>query len=171
MKKTFLVFLAGGVGYCALETLWRGRTHPSMALCGGTAVALFRKMAPRAPDRLTLCLRGGALITGCELLCGLAFNRDRQVWDYSRLPGNFRGQICPLFSALWCLLCLPLSALCPVLERHLALLDKRQAGDYNKTIPNCAVQNGKGAVLREAGCKSPTAATTVMADAGANATG
>lgn len=128
MKKTLLVFLAGGVGYCALETLWRGRTHPSMALCGGTAVALFRKMAPRAPDRLTLCLRGGALITGCELLCGLVFNRDRRVWDYSRLPGNYRGQICPLFSALWCLLCLPLSALCPVLERHLALLDKPEDG-------------------------------------------
>ena len=128
VPKLLVTFAAGGVGYCALETLWRGRTHPSMALCGGTVLAVFTKMVRRGGSRLGLCLRGCALITGCELLCGLVFNRDRQVWDYSRLPGNFRGQICPLFSALWFLLCIPLRGLCPLLERHLALLDKRGAG-------------------------------------------
>ena len=128
VPKLLVTIAAGGVGYCALETLWRGRTHPSMALCGGTVLAVFTKMVRRGGSRLGLCLRGCALITGCELLCGLVFNRDRQVWDYSRLPGNFRGQICPLFSALWFLLCIPLCGLCPLLERHLALLDKRGAG-------------------------------------------
>ena len=128
VPKLLVTFAAGGVGYCALETLWRGLTHPSMALCGGTVLAVFTKMVRRGGSRLGLCLRGCALITGCELLCGLVFNRDRQVWDYSRLPGNFRGQICPLFSALWFLLCIPLCGLCPLLERHLALLDKRGAG-------------------------------------------
>ena len=128
VPKLLVTFAAGGVGYCALETLWRGRTHPSMALCGGTVLAVFTKMVRRGGSRLGLCLRGCALITGCELLCGLVFNRDRQVWDYSRLPGNFRGQICPLFSALWFLLCIPLCGLCPLLERHLALLDTRGAG-------------------------------------------
>ena len=128
VPKLLVTFAAGGVGYCALETLWRGRTHPSMALCGGTVLAVFTKMVRKGGSRLGLCLRGCALITGCELLCGLTFNRDRQVWDYSRLPGNFRGQICPLFSALWFLLCIPLCGLCPLLERHLALLDKRGAG-------------------------------------------
>ena len=128
VPQLLVTFAAGGVGYCALETLWRGRTHPSMALCGGTVLAVFTKMVRRGGSRLGLCLRGCALITGCELLCGLTFNRDRQVWDYSRLPGNFRGQICPLFSALWFLLCIPLCGLCPLLERHLALLDKRGAG-------------------------------------------
>ena len=128
VPKLLVTFAAGGVGYCALETLWRGRTHPSMALCGGTVLAVFTKMVRRGGSRLGLCLRGCALITGCELLCGLVFNRDRQGWDYSRLPGNFRGQICPLFSALWFLLCIPLCGLCPLLERHLALLDKRGAG-------------------------------------------
>lgn len=128
VPKLLVTFAAGGVSYCALETLWRGRTHPSMALCGGTVLAVFTKMVRKGGSRLGLCLRGCALITGCELLCGLVFNRDRQVWDYSRLPGNFRGQICPLFSALWFLLCIPLCGLCPLLERHLALLDKRGAG-------------------------------------------
>ena len=123
--KQVLTFVAGGVGYCALETLWRGRTHPSMALCGGTVLVIFRKMAQKGGAVLPLCLKGGALITGCELLCGLLFNRDKSVWDYSRLPGNLFGQICPLFSGLWCLLCLPLTALCPLLDRHLSALDKR----------------------------------------------
>ena len=122
--KTLAVFAAGGVGYCALETLWRGRTHPSMALCGGTVLVGFRKLAQKGGSRLALCLKGCALITGCELLCGLVFNRDHGVWDYSALPGNLRGQICPLFSALWLGLCWPLSHLCPLLERHLTLLDK-----------------------------------------------
>lgn len=126
--KTLAVFAAGGVGYCALETLWRGRTHPSMFLCGGTVLVGFRRLAQKSTSRLGLCLKGCALITGCELLCGLAFNRGHTVWDYSRLWGNFRGQICPLFSALWLGLCWPLSHLCPVLERHLALLDKTGEG-------------------------------------------
>lgn len=127
VKQILCIFAAGGVGYCALETLWRGRTHPSMALCGGTALALFRPLARRTPGTLSLCLKGCALITGCELACGLCFNRDRTVWDYSRLPANLKGQICLGYSALWFLLCLPLAGLCPLLERHLALLDK--AGD------------------------------------------
>ena len=40
VPKLLVTFAAGGVGYCALETLWRGRTHPSMALCGGTVLAV-----------------------------------------------------------------------------------------------------------------------------------
>ena len=63
--KTLAVFAAGGVGYCALETLWRGRTHPSMALCGGTVLVGFRKLAQKGGSRLALCLKGCALITGC----------------------------------------------------------------------------------------------------------
>ena len=128
VPKLLVTFAAGGVGYCALETLWRGRTHPSMALCGGTVLAVFTKMVRRGGSRLGLCLRGCALITGCALLRGPVSNRDRQVWDYSRLPGNFRGQICPLFSALWFLLCIPLCGLCPLLGRHLARRDERGAG-------------------------------------------
>ena len=124
VRKTLLAFAAGGVGYCALETLWRGRTHPSMFLCGGAALAGFRRLAQKGGSRLGLCLKGCALITGCELLCGLVFNRRHTVWDYSRLPGNLRGQICPQFLALWLGLCWPLSHLCPLLERHLAALDK-----------------------------------------------
>ena len=45
-----------------------------------------------------------------------------------RALGPVAGKIALGFSALWFLLCIPLCGLCPLLERHLALLDKRGAG-------------------------------------------
>lgn len=131
-KKGVCTFAVGAVGYCALETLWRGRTHPSMAVCGGAALTAFHDLAARSGSRLRLCLRGCALITGLELLCGLCCNRDRRIWDYSRSPGNFRGQICPAYSALWFLLCLALSYACPLLERHLARLEGKPGEPVDK---------------------------------------
>lgn len=127
-REALCLFAAGASGYCALETLWRGRTHPAMALCGGLILPGFVRMRRRLGGGLRLCLRGCGLITLCELLCGLLCNRTHRVWDYSRRPGNFRGQICPLFSALWFLLCVALDALCPLLERHLSFLDKAPGG-------------------------------------------
>ena len=41
-----------------------------------------------------------------ELPTGLLGNRNYSVWDYRGRPGNFLGQICPMFTALW----VPLSA-------------------------------------------------------------
>ena len=46
-------------------------------------------------------LLGAGAVTSVELLTGILWNRDHSVWDYRNLPGNFRGQICPLFSAVW----------------------------------------------------------------------
>ena len=46
-------------------------------------------------------LAGAGIITMVELLFGLLVNRDHSVWDYRNVPGNFLGQICPLFSLLW----------------------------------------------------------------------
>ena len=49
-----------------------------------------------------------ALVTVTELAAGLLLNvaLGLGVWDYSGLPLNLWGQICPQFSALWWLLCL-----------------------------------------------------------------
>lgn len=38
------------------------------------------------------------------------------VWDYSREPGNLLGQVCPLFSFAWFLLCLAILLLFSVLD-------------------------------------------------------
>ena len=59
-----------------------------------------------------------ALVTGAvtlaELAAGLLLNvwLGLGIWDYSRMPGNLWGQVCPQFAALW----VPLSAAAIVLD-------------------------------------------------------
>lgn len=46
---------------------------------------------------------GGLGITAAELAAGLLLNvrLGLGIWDYSGMPGNLLGQICPEFTALW----------------------------------------------------------------------
>lgn len=106
-KNAVLGYL-GGCGYVGLELLWRGRSHSSMFVAGGVCFILLgrlREVAPRLPGAVRAAM-GAAVITGVELGTGLLVNRDFAVWDYRDQPGNFLGQICPVFSLLW----LPVSA-------------------------------------------------------------
>lgn len=101
--KKGTLFSLGGLAYCGLELLWRGRTHYSMFLAGGTSLLLLGKLN-RAEPKLPLFLRavvGSGIITMVELSAGLVFNRSYTVWDYRDQWGNWLGQICPLFSLLW----------------------------------------------------------------------
>ena len=101
--KPILLFCVGGAGYMVLECLWRGWSHFSMFLAGGTCFLLLGKLNAARP-RLPLLLRGlvgAGVITMIELLAGLLFNRNYQVWDYRHLPANFHGQICLRFFLLW----------------------------------------------------------------------
>lgn len=116
IKGNCILFAIGGAGYALLEILWRRRTHWSMALTGGACfVSLFRfydrhkKM--KMPAR---CVCGSAIITTLEFLCGCIVNLKYKlnVWDYSKCRYNIKGQICPFYSMLWALLCIPVSALC-----------------------------------------------------------
>ncbi len=97
-------FLLGAVGYPALEVLWRGRTHPSMALAGGLGAAMIHRIHQTDLPALGKSLLCGAGITAIEAACGLLWNRQYQVWDYRRMPLNWRGQVCVPYTALWCLL-------------------------------------------------------------------
>jgi len=102
-----MLFAMGGCGYMGLELLWRGWSHGSMFLAGGSCFLLLGQLN-RVQPRLRLPARaamGALIITSVELLTGLAVNRDYGVWDYRHLPGNFHGQICLPFCLLW----LPLS--------------------------------------------------------------
>ena len=102
LKKT-LLFLLGGSAYVGLELCWRGRSHISMFAAGGICFLLIgqlNKVRPRLPLPLRM-LAGAGIITMVELAAGLIANRDYGVWDYRGMPGNFLGQICPAFTALW----------------------------------------------------------------------
>lgn len=113
MKRNGILFLSGALGYALLEMLWRGYSHWSMAIAGGlslvTLVRVFQKLK-NAPLYFK-SLIGGGIVTAIEFVFGIVFNRilGMGVWDYSGVRGNILGQICPVYSILWCLLCMPIS--------------------------------------------------------------
>ncbi|MBQ8621089.1 MAG: hypothetical protein IJ422_02120 [Oscillospiraceae bacterium] len=106
--KNTALFSLGGAGYVGLELLWRGWSHYSMFLAGGSAFLLLGVLQRRGKAiPMPLRAAAGALaITAVELTAGLIFNRNYGVWDYRNLPMNFQGQICLPFTLLW----YPLSA-------------------------------------------------------------
>ena len=114
LKKSTLFTLGGGA-YVGLEMLWRGRSHISMFAAGGICFLLLGKLR-RTPGRWLL---GPAVITAVELATGLLVNRDYAVWDYRSVPGNFMGQICPLYTLLWLPLSLAAMGLYGILEERL----------------------------------------------------
>ena len=96
-------FSFGGAAYVGLEMLWRGRSHSSMFLAGGTCFLLLgelnrRKKGMPAPARW---VAGAGIITCVELVTGLVANKNHQVWDYRKMPLNVSGQICLPYTLLW----------------------------------------------------------------------
>lgn len=106
-SSELILFTLGGGSYVLLELLWRGWSHPSMFFLGGLCFRLLGLLRRHLPP-LLLPFVGAAAITVLELATGLLVNRllGLSVWDYSAVPGNFLGQICPRYSLLW----IPVSA-------------------------------------------------------------
>lgn len=109
------VFGVGSIGYSAIEILWRGRTHWTMALTGGVCMSGLYALSKRECGTVwKFCLQGSGMITAAEFLVGLIVNKKLKwgVWDYSKIPLNLLGQICPLYSFFWFLLCRPGNQIC-----------------------------------------------------------
>ena len=97
------MFTVGGAGYVGLELLWRGYSHSSMFLAGGSCFLLLGKL-DRALKNKSLLLRGIAgagVVTAVEFTAGLLANRHYKVWDYRNMPLNLWGQICLPFTIVW----------------------------------------------------------------------
>ena len=121
--KNCLLFYTGGTVYLSLELLYRGRSHGSMFLAGGLCFLLIGHLN-RVEPKLPLPLRavaGALIVTMVELAAGMAVNRQYQVWDYRDQPGNFMGQICPLFTALWIPLSLAAALLFERMDREIEI--------------------------------------------------
>lgn len=116
------VYCLGALGYGGLEILWRGHTHWSMLLLGGLSFLLIYLIVTRLPLPLwKQWLLSAVAVTTLEFFCGCLVNLRLgwAVWDYSALPGNLLGQICPQFFVLWLLLALPCSALARLIRQYL----------------------------------------------------
>lgn len=121
MKRISALFMTGGVLYLLIELLWRGYTHWSMFLLGGLCFVLVGGLNEFLPWEMPLLLQmlcGGLIITVGELLTGCVVNLllGWRVWDYSLMPGNLWGQICPQYGSLWVLLSGPIIILDDILR-------------------------------------------------------
>ena len=104
--KHTILFLLGGCMYLAIELAWRGYSHPSMFVLGGICfviVGLINQVLPRNTGLFWQSIIGASFITAAELVTGLIVNRwlGMQIWDYSDMPGNLWGQVCPQFIVAW----------------------------------------------------------------------
>ncbi len=110
-KEFFIVFSVGAVIYSLIEIIFRGFTHWTMTLTGGTAFLMIHisNFRMKTKSLFLKCLAGSAIITALEFFVGCIVNRrfHLNVWDYSGQKFNILGQICPVFSAAWFLLTLP----------------------------------------------------------------
>lgn len=110
-KEFFIVFSIGAVLYSIIEILFRGFTHWTMSLTGGTAFLMIHisNFRMKTKNIFLKCLAGCAIITCLEFIVGCIINRKlhMNVWDYSGQKFNLLGQICPVFSFAWFCLTLP----------------------------------------------------------------
>lgn len=120
MKKLYkymTLLLIGGGLYVLVELIWRGRSHWTMFLLGGLCfigIGLINELIPWDMTLWQQILIGACIITALEFVTGCIVNLwlGWNVWDYSTLPGNVFGQICPQFFLLW----LPVALIVIVLD-------------------------------------------------------
>ncbi len=124
LSQIFFAFLMGYFIYSLIEIVGRGYTHWTMALTGGTVLALLYVInSRRTMTLIKSCFIGSVLITGLELCVGIFDNiiMGWNVWDYTDMPLNVLGQICLPFSGLWFLLCIPAYYLCRAIRIQFGL--------------------------------------------------
>lgn len=120
MKKAIKVAalaICGGCAYYAIEMLWRGHSHWTMAVLGGICFVLIGGINELFTWDMPLIeqgIIGAAAVTALELISGCVLNiwLGLQIWDYSGRPLNLLGQICLLYSCLW----IPLAMCAVVLD-------------------------------------------------------
>lgn len=105
-KRCYFIFVTGAIGYCTLEILWRGYTHPSMGIAGGLCLIGIYYISRLNRSRILRAFFSALLITATELIFGIFLNLllHLDIWNYSKMPYNFMGQICLPFSLLWLIL-------------------------------------------------------------------
>lgn len=106
LNKYLALFGVGGLLYIMLELLWRGHSHWTMFLLGGicfVALGLINELLPWKMPLWQQVLIGACIITALEFITGCIVNLHLgwNVWDYSGMPGNILGQICPQYFLLW----------------------------------------------------------------------
>jgi uncharacterized membrane protein len=128
LKYTFL-FLTGGFLYGAIEILSRGYSHISMLIAGGLCfvlIGLLNEVYSWNMSIVSQMVISALIVTGVELTVGIVVNLWLKlgVWDYSKQPYNFLGQICLLYTNIWFFLSFP-AILLDDLLRYLLMKEEK----------------------------------------------
>lgn len=120
LMKLLALFVSGGLIYVLIEMIWRGHTHWTMFLVGGICfvlVGLINEWFTFEMPLVSQMVISMFVITVVEFIAGYIINirLSWNVWDYSEMPFNLKGQICLPYMGLWFLL----SALAIVLDDYL----------------------------------------------------
>lgn len=104
-EKYLFLFCFGGLGYGLIEIAFRGYTHWSMIITGGSAflcLYIINKTFENVSNHKK-ALAGALVITTLELTVGLVVNKtfNLAVWDYTNTPVNFLGVISLPFCVCW----------------------------------------------------------------------
>ncbi len=110
--REFILFIFGGVIYLGIEIAWRGYTHWSMGIVGGlcfVVVGLLNETYDFQECMEIQALKSAGIVTLIEFVSGWILNIKLGwgVWDYSNLPLNVWGQVCPFFMIMWFFLSIP----------------------------------------------------------------
>ena len=125
IEKYFFIFLFGGLGYGLLEIAFRGFTHWSMIITGGSALLILYLINLALPNTPTIlkALIGALSITIIEFSVGIIVNKvfSFGVWDYTGTPGNILGIITPSFSLIWFMISLIMISVFKNIQRIISL--------------------------------------------------
>lgn len=104
--KLLLLFLMGGMIYFIIEIAYKGDSHYSMFITGGLCFLLIggiNSYFDRGMPLILQMLYSAVFVTLLEFISGVIVNIgfNLNVWDYSHIPFNFMGQICPRFFVIW----------------------------------------------------------------------
>jgi uncharacterized membrane protein len=95
-----------------------------MLILGGICgVIIYRVNSTLKNERLlTKALMSAFFITFAEFISGIFLNiiLKLEIWDYSMLPFDILGQICPYFSFIWFLIAIPAHLLCDMIDKYLS---------------------------------------------------
>ncbi len=131
-RNYIFLFAVGSVSYTVIELLFRGYTHFSMVILGGLCGIVLYEIDHRLSHTSVFlrALCGALAITSLELIWGCILNLwlGLDVWDYTDQPFHLLGQICPLFSLCWFLLCFPAFFILRLAKRY--VLDTLHGGFF-----------------------------------------
>ena len=112
LLRNLFIFIFGGLSYFLIEVIYKtsvghtDRIHFSMAVLGGILflfIGLLNKWFSFEKPLYQQMLISTAACLLAEFIFGLILNvwLKLNIWDYSELPGNLLGQICPQFGLIW----------------------------------------------------------------------